>query len=874
MRRLKWLRTVSSLSIVLLLEPGSGAQTWYQQVDLTLAGRAPMPANGKSASRSIAARKQATVSFLACGNELDFLSKLRAGDSGEDQFTHLVAKMYWAAGLPDSTGNPTLGIIDRPSFVAPECEQTALVSRQQGVPADDVTPPAHDPGAIVKYDDELNRMKDLNDQAIRGANLNAVFSRLFGDSCDNVIQKVTFDAATSVYTIKYRIPPSCMRAEFNYGISQTHVTGQMGTDKGMPCHLFSTLKDGDANWDMSSKLIIRGLYLDRLFLRRNNIELLTPEVRAYMRQKLIIAEKDLGEPSYPVTACGDSEHATGDAQHRVDDSNFFEDVGKAFGDFFNWLIKHWYVLTPTLFLIQPAAETLLQELWVGGLIADALDQSTRIPESENHRLMIESTRYLNNQLTRADLEGDSDRLESLNDAQSDVHDWLLERMQDILANDFIEFNARPYQRDSLDALMNLYDFAEDAEISTAAQMVLEYAFAKFAVGSNQGRRLVPFRRHMSDVEDPIEKIDPEDGNYGNVLYTAKEADHQVALGLLYTGQTQQLRMPGSLTAFAPDVFGVEAGLASVSWYQPHEMVLDLAIDKSTPYFQRYHHAGMEAYASGKGYLITAGGVVTDPAYTVLGFGSTDDMGAAVPISVMFPSGTGKGKLWSWLLIQGMRYRVRDHLGADYKPSYNHNTCVTKGFACGLNLYVPGDMVNCFVAGPAEREPRWWFFNSTTCPAYSEGPPVYMVLYQDACILQGGAEPNCKTMGFVEPVDQTAPTPASFAAFMADTLKRNPPGLLHLSGTSVYNTADGRKIEFDPLAWAADSNKTGIRSIDGTPQSGWDDWPAADGVFYDAASTPLITNTSGPVVTIRNPRYPLSVIMMNFADKKSPKYVAP
>src|SRR5689334_18312487 len=95
------------------------------------------------------------------------------------------------------------------------------------------------------------------------------------------------------------------------------------------------------------------------------------------------------------------------------------------------------------------------------------------PETENHLLMIESSRYLFNQL----------RFDRTQDRQFDnrgngLMTWLLGYMQRIPQHDFLEFNSSPYARLSLHALLNLHEFARDAEIRTAAQILLDYSFMK------------------------------------------------------------------------------------------------------------------------------------------------------------------------------------------------------------------------------------------------------------------------------------------------------------------------------------------------------------------------------------------------------------
>ena len=81
--------------------------------------------------------------------------------------------------------------------------------------------------------------------------------------------------------------------------------------------------------------------------------------------------------------------------------------------------------------------------------------------------------------------------------------WLLRYLQDLLKRDFLEYNARPYQRYSAAALQNLYDLAcafenpcsdMNLQIKIAARAALDYLTAKFAVSNSTLRRLAPWRR--------------------------------------------------------------------------------------------------------------------------------------------------------------------------------------------------------------------------------------------------------------------------------------------------------------------------------------------------------------------------------------------
>ena len=879
-------RTAALLLLALLLSPvrGSAQNDPAAQIDLTLAGTAPRPTDGVSAANTIFARQQAAIGFLACGQELEFLAMVRsagpkvADTSTGDAVNMSVAKMYWLSGLMDAGGKQRL------TNANTTCRQQVLFDFNVPKPAhsfppDDAVAPPFD-GTIVKYSDIRFMADTLGD--LTGKGLNVAFGRTFGDACNGVISSVTANADKTRYTVGFSVTPVCLRLQLNFALKLVYVTGQMGTGKGMPCHVFGSLADSDGNWDFSMRSLMRALYLDRLYTKYRGQRqfLLTPDVRAYIQEKLIITGINLGEEDYPITGCGNTEHAEGDPNSRVDDGNFLDDVGHAFGDFLDWLLKHWYVVDPALVPLLAGADPIVIAIVTAAAAANTLIQVTRIPETENHRLMIESTRYLNNQLLRSDLADDSGRLDTLNSAQKDVHDWLLQRLQSILLTDFTEYNARPYQRESIGAVMNLYDFAEDPEMSAAAHLALEYAFAKFAIGSNQGRRLVPFRRHMDDVLSHIIAND-------NVMYTGQEADHQEALGLLYTGQTQQLG-----GGFAPTVFPAEAAFGAFSWYAPNKLVLDLAVDKSTPYVQRFRHGGAEVYSSGKGFLITAGGVITDYAYSVLGMGIAADKGAAVPTTIMFPSGIWKATMWSFLQFQGLYLNVQGAFpGSDPATSFEHNLCVTRGFACGLNPFVPDDIKACLTPGPANREPYWFFFDSSTCPGYNTGPPVYVVLYKRPCL---AAAQNCNEVGFLEAVDVAgAPTPATFAAFQTNVLLRNPPGLIKdpppmVAGgggladavplPSTYNTTDGRKIEFDPTAHILDSDKTGITAINGAAQKDWGDWGTAEGETYPgggpASGPPLVTKNDWPLVTITNPRFPGQAVTLDFRGWGVAKYDGP
>jgi hypothetical protein len=130
----------------------------------------------------------------------------------------------------------------------------------------------------------------------------------------------------------------------------------------------------------------------------------------------------------------------------------------------------------------------LQEQW---RTAGTLEQG----ETENHILMILTTRYLTNQLLyQRSPDSSTDNRRNATDDQPSCLQALLYLLGNILVADFSEYNAKSYQEETRWPLVNLCTFAYDHEIRLASQMALDYISAHIAISSQDLRRLVPFRR--------------------------------------------------------------------------------------------------------------------------------------------------------------------------------------------------------------------------------------------------------------------------------------------------------------------------------------------------------------------------------------------
>jgi hypothetical protein len=732
------------------------------------------------------------------------------------------------------------------------------------------------------------------------------------DACTGILDEVSPSKIPNALTLRFKVSGLCMRQQINHTLSRRAEFGQVGNagTSGLPCRVVGDAGHGD--WDMGVIGFVRILYVDKL----RNADSFNPGVRDDVIRNLLTISGPLEPESYGLFQCGNTEHDKGAPQDRADErafynDGFFDDLGDLFGWFINFLIVAAVVaaaLLAVFVLLGPAAAGLATI--VAGSLLVSLHQF-RIPETENHLLMINSSRYLTNQLIIDALPDDDDK-EWFKDDQEEIREWLLQRFRRLIREDFIEYNSKPYNRLSIAAILNIHDFAEDRELREGARIVLEFASAKFAAGSNQARRFVPFRRLMeanrieiwgpsSEGLKPRRVFDLEGGG----------TDHLTAAMLLFTGQTQQLkRIVSGGGEFTSSQWYTSIGSASqmiweaTSSFVPHEIVLDLAINKSVPYDQRIHHDGFEIYSSGRGYLVTAGGVQTGFSYGVLltpAQFETDspfnfkqkpeDRGSAMPTTLMPASrpvsnGDLQHRIRDFLRIEGS-FREWDHGDRDKtfatnsecetdpgkagndkckrNVTYDHNLCVRKGFACGSNFVVPDALQACLTALPGAND-AWRFIDSEACDPYKGAPSFFVVVFRRPCPAE---TEHCQTdWGFFEAVDK--PMGLSFQQFMQQTIERNPQALITLPASMVgtYRSWRDETITYNALAHVQDDDESGISGVNNLDQPDIDDWPLAEG---DA-----ITADGNGRMTIRSPaRQPAPNRVMrleiDFTDWEHPKY---
>jgi hypothetical protein len=448
-----------------------------------------------------------------------------------------------------------------------------------------------------------------------------------------------------------------------------------------------------------------------------------------------------------------------------------------------------------------------------------------VPESENHLLGILAANYLGNQLVyqrTQNLANDNGRNGDPENGAPNTTDLLLGVLQGLLDNDFQEYNARPYQDESMSALLNLASYAYDDRVRLAARMVLDYVSAKIAVSSDDLRRAPPYRRR-----NELQHYGPTiDGNFLGTPFAVKfgaipsdghdqyDHDPQIAYYSSLTGNTDIFFWPaiastGLSVGSLPADYDWEMVHAGVADYRIPPSILDLFLTRANRHFYQYFHHGSghgefadELYAGSPSYLISAGGRATTYAnratvsvavqalfdalavYTgntaealleplVLDAlnGSSADLGSAVP-TFFLPANQGLGLSE---LIQFGEYTTDE--------SESH-LCVAPDFACGGAVYIPPAIAN----DPSNVSSGHWTFvnraGGTTQPGY------YLAIYTIETLDGGQA-------GLLEAYDTWRPSPLTFDQFVANVQSANAGLMLQYGNDQAnsYTTQSGQSLTF-------------------------------------------------------------------------------
>jgi hypothetical protein len=597
------------------------------------------------------------------------------------------------------------------------------------------------------------------------------------------------------------VSPDCMRRQINEAVLAMRKTTQLGSSD-LPCiENLSTASHGE--FDVDVRQLVRLLYMAGP--RGRDPGPLAPATVDHMYASLLAARGAPSDNSYSILGgCTDpAGDDLGSPEDMADRHAWYRELADAIGDAIDWLTSLFFRA------VGSALSTAAGLVAAPFLIAAGEDPTElilphadiRVRETENHRLMIETSRFLTNADIIARLEAKNyDHVDDIRADQAEVRQWLLRRLQDIAAHDFQEYNARPYTRYSLNAVLNLHDFAGvhgDTQLATAARIVLDLSAAKFAATSNRGRRVVPFRR-LSENDGDDTFGDP--GATADLFNAVSGADHEIARAMILSGQTQLIAGGPPMPAL------VEMLNAATSPYRLPPPVLSAAVERRA-FTQTMRHTGVEHVLQSPAFTISAGGVRTGPTLSTLGLSRDVDRGVAVQTSII-PTVAGS-RLGDLFRFRGVG---RQHERSD-------NTCVAEGFACGVQPQLPPAFSAC-TSGSTLPGDSHFFVNSAVCFP-GPGPHFYLaariVDCPDSFCARG------RQWGVMEIVEAAPPAPVEarpspdpdFIRFMAERDVALDAVAPDADGNASYITATGRRIE---ITLAEDA--PAIRATDGVPAPPW------------------------------------------------------
>jgi hypothetical protein len=510
-----------------------------------------------------------------------------------------------------------------------------------------------------------------------------------------------------------------------------------------------------------------------------------------------------------------------------------------------------------------------------------------IGETENHILMMLTTRYLTNQLLfQRDHDIAHDNRRNGGDGAPSCLDLVLSLLRNILRDDFSEYNAKTYQEETRWALLNLCSYAYDHEVRLAARMVLDYVSAHIVVSSNDLRRMVPFRRrnegdNVARGSDGFMKVsligehgaDPLAPYFavqaGNTRSCVVKVDTEIPLGI-HGGKVTG----SSWTTWGLHGSGQELSIEVLSEYRLPPVIHDLFVnDAHRRFFQRLHRRprnetgghrnadNMEIYASSPSYLITAGGAAAtwaiDPKFAGFVMGDQDQqLGVAMTTSFMPTTMFGGSQALIDRANQIVQLASFSNIAAPSLPNVHCglNYGVAPDFACGYQIFLPS------WTKIARGTPGFSFVDQHSVgDGADRGPGFYLAVLQD-----GG-------MAVIEALDTWLHPEVSFEQFRSGVLARNGGLKLRSNVPTTYVTTNGSKLEF--VIWRNYERGGAMFGAEVLSIVYGSDWPDHIG---DAGSTPnhFLNGTimrSGPeaVIEIGN-SYMGKKIRLDMADKWHPR----
>lgn len=521
--------------------------------------------------------------------------------------------------------------------------------------------------------------------------------------------------------------------------------------------------------------------------------------------------------------------------------------------------------------------------WSRAGFVSPLGAHKRIGETENHNLLIQTARYLTNQLLyQRHPIALYDNRRNGSKSRPSCTDLVLYLLRNILLDDFSEYNAKSYQHETRTALLNLFNFAYDHEVRLGARMVLDYVSAHMVVSGNDCRRMVPFRRRNEGKNSSRTAA----GRMTiGLLEWQRGADPMTEHMAMLSGATRAYEVPAEPQRPLPWSIGSGGGEATyemLSDYRLPPPIHDLFVnDSHRRFFQVLNRRELddvevtgrnatnsEVFAGSPSYLITAGGspgpFAIDPYFWVfLPSGQDQQRGVAMPSSFM-PTGQSAGnnpdapELAKSGYAADARHLIQVGRFAQYGPVRNYGAA--PDFLCGQLQALPRWCVDAINSN--NRRGKFDFVNKRG----PDGKPgFYLALLRDgdfACI---------------EAFDTWLHPELSFDDFRARVWARN--HQLSADGLSEYvdleyTTENGNVIRFYMWHEHEDddvpSHGAVTQNIDWSGNDPTDILP--DAASYRFLKGTVLNSVGDGVVTISNP-FLNQTITLDMSDPRHPRRVS-
>ncbi len=306
----------------------------------------------------------------------------------------------------------------------------------------------------------------------------------------------------------------------------------------------------------------------------------------------------------------------------------------------------------------------------------------RVKDTQTHIFITESSRYLNNQMLRRSIPNFKNNPDYDND-KNGFNEWMREKLRSFYIDYFDDFNARPSESLNLTALHLLYNFSEDSSVRTLAEGLLHITSALYGTQSSHGRRMAVFHKEQKY----------------NDLSTFYQADAQIAHMSILAGNFKPYVANGK--AFEIKYAKHLALMSATTRYRLPLTILSLILEPSyNEYLQIFTHNNYERYYNSATYKISGGGYYKKTTE----LGSEEVVTQAQPL-VIFPHSSNETD-----------YRKFIHFLGKKDPTRRDNHCITKNFACGIDLVIPDNIADSCKSS-IDGLDGWEFYNfkSPSCP---------------------------------------------------------------------------------------------------------------------------------------------------------------